>query len=66
MDFIRSLNLTLSDLIDRVKKLFSDPVKVAIIIRNEQHEDRDVFIGDATPEDVAHILDKLKNMEKHN
>lgn len=49
----------LSDLIHEVKDCFNEPVKVAIVVKNPSCHTKNVFIGDATEEDVHQAIAEL-------
>lgn len=53
---LANLQTALSLSIGAVKSCFRTPVRVAIIVRNPSVGDGDVMIGDATAEDVRHVL----------
>ena len=57
------LQAYLSTVIERVKRVFKVPTRVAIVIRTPTLEMGNVLIGDATPEDIADVLRDVAGME---
>ena len=46
----------LSEMINEIKTMFSEPVRVSIVVKNSNAPGRDVVIGDATRDDIISVL----------
>lgn len=57
---VQNMKETLALYLDKTKRLFKDNVHVAIVVRNIEHENGDVIIGDATKEDIIKALEVMR------
>ena len=61
-EVLLDLSAKICDGIDELKECFNGPVRIAVIIKSDR-PDSDIYVGDATPEDIRAVLDNLGSMD---